>query len=165
MPYFAAILLAALFVAECVLMIGTGATLPVRVASHFNFEGVANGYMARSDYLLLMAGLGFGVPVLLLIVTVLAPCLVPNRLRIPSRDYWIAPERRRETLSAIVTTGLIMAAVVTAFMTALNLLVVEANTHIPPRMEIAALMTMVALLVVSILISQFYLWRRFQVAR
>ena len=165
MQYLAAILLSALFTTEGFLIVSTGATLPPRVASHFNFEGVADGFMARSDYLMLMTGLGLGIPVLLIAVTVVLPYLMPNRLRIPSRDYWIAPERRRQTLSTIMTTGLLMASAVTAFMIAVHLLVVEANSRTPPHMETSALITLVALLIVAILISQFFLWRRFQVAQ
>jgi uncharacterized membrane protein len=163
MKYFAAILLSGLLAVQGILIVATYAMLPARVATHFDFAGNANGFMMRTDYMLLMAAIGLGVPVLLLFVTVLLPYLVPNRLRIPSRDYWTAPERRSQTQSSIATVGLFMSAVVTAFLIAMQLLVVEANARTPPRMDIGLLFAFIAVLVVAILFSQFFMWRRFRV--
>jgi len=162
--YLVAIVMSLLLTANAVTLAMSSSTLPSRVASHFDLAGVADSFMGRADYLMMMTGLSLGVPAVLLLVTVMLPFLMPNRLRIPSRDYWIAPERRAQTLSSIATVGLVMSAVAAAFMLGLQLLVVAANAQTPPRMDTAILFALVAFLVVSILISQFVLWRRFQVA-
>jgi len=162
--YLVAIVMSLLLTANAVTLAMSSSTLPSRVASHFDLAGVADSFMGRADYLMMMTGLSLGVPAVLLLVTVMLPFLMPNRLRIPSRDYWIAPERRAQTLSSIATVGLVMSAVAAAFMLGLQLLVVSANAQTPPRMDTAILFALVAFLVVSILISQFVLWRRFQVA-
>ena len=80
---------------EGVIIYVTSRHLPARVASHFDGQGFANGFMPREDYLLLMTALGLGIPLLLVLVLVVLPYFMPTRLRIPSRDYWIAPARRR----------------------------------------------------------------------
>jgi hypothetical protein len=162
--YLVAIVMSLLLTANAVTLAMSSSTLPSRVASHFDLAGVADSFIGRTDYLMMMTGLSLGVPAVLLLVTVMLPFLMPNRLRIPSRDYWIAPERRAQTLSSIATVGLVMSAVAAAFMLGLQLLVVAANAQTPPRMDTAILFALVAFLVVSILISQFVLWRRFQVA-
>src|SRR5258708_26245542 len=121
----------------------SGSILQTRVASLYDLAVVANGFMGRTDYLLLMIGLSLGVPAVLLLVTVMLPFLMPNRLRIPSRDYWIAPERRAQTLSSVATVGLVMSAVTAAFMLGLQLLVVAANAQTPPHMDTAILFALV----------------------
>ena len=56
MQYLAAFLLLALLAAEGVIIVSTSGQLPARVASHFDAQGFANGFMLRTDYQLLMMG-------------------------------------------------------------------------------------------------------------
>ena len=165
MKILAALILSALLAANGALVFATSRLLPPRVASHFDVHGFANGYMGRDDYLLLMAGIGFGIPILLAALLSAVPYLAPTRLRIPARDYWIAPERRDATLNTIATSGLVIANIVAAFMIAVQLLVVQANNRAPPQLDNASLYTLIALLVIAILAWQIILWRRFQVPR
>jgi uncharacterized membrane protein len=165
MQYLAAFLLSALLMAEGATIVATAGQLPARVASHFDAQGFANGFMLRTDYQLLMTGIGLGIPILLVLVLVVLPYAMPNRLRIPSRDYWIDPIRRDATLRAIATSGLIIACIVAAFMIAVQLLVVQANSRVPPQLDNTLLYTLIALLIIAILVWQLMLWRRFQVPR
>lgn len=158
-------MLSGLLSAEAYILAASSGYLPARVASHFNGDGFANGFMARADYQLLMMGLGLGIPVVLVLGLVVLPYCMPNRLRIPSRDYWIEPRRRNETLETIMTSGLTMGCIVTAFMIAVHLLVVEANTRAPPQLDNVSFYTLIGLLILSIVVWQFILWRRFQVPR
>ncbi|MEP6943614.1 MAG: DUF1648 domain-containing protein [Betaproteobacteria bacterium] len=165
MKYVAALVMSLLLAANGLVLATSLGSLPTRVASHFDASGIANGFMPRSDYVLFMAAICLGIPVLLLLATVMLPFLAPNRLRIPSRDYWIAPERRAQTLTTITIGGLVMSCIVAAFMVGVQLLVLQANARTPPQMDVALLYTMLALLVVAILFWQFLLWRRFQAPR
>ena len=165
MQFLAAMVLSALLVVEGAIIYVTSRQLPARVASHFDGQGFANAFMSRWDYLWLMAGLGFGIPLLMVLVLVVLPHFTPTRLRIPSRDYWIAPRRRTATLRTIATSGLVIASIVTAFMIAMHLLVLQANNRAPPQLDNTMLYTLIALLVIAILVWQLILWRRFQVPR
>lgn len=165
MQYLAAFILSGLLSAEGYILLATSTHLPARVASHFDAEGFANGFMLREDYQLLMMGLGLGIPVALVLALVVLPCFIPNRLRIPSRDYWIEPSRRNQTLGAVATSGLTIAGIVAAFMIAMHLLVVDANNRTPPRLDNASLYTLLALLIMSIAVWQLILWRRFHIPR
>ena len=158
----AAMLLAGLLAAAGVSLYATADQLPARVASHFNFEGLADGTMLRSDYLLLMSFLTLAVPLLLVALHVVLPRIAPSFVRLPARDYWLAAERRSATRASIAASGLVIASVVAAFMVALNLLVVVANGRTPPRLDIALLWTLVAILVGASLACQFFLRKRFQ---
>ena len=162
MNYIPAFVMSLLLGVNGLVLATSSSRLPLRVASHFDAEGIANGFMPRSDYVMFMAAISLGIPVLLVLVTVLLPFLAPTRLRIPSRDYWIAPERRAQTQATIATGGLVMSCIVATFMVGVQLLVLQANARTPPQMDIAILYAMLALLVATILFWQFLLWRRFQ---
>jgi uncharacterized membrane protein len=74
------------------------AQLPEVVASHFNARGVANGWQTKSAFFgflvgvsVLAAVVGFGIP---RIITAMPPELI----NLPNKGYWLAPERRAETM-------------------------------------------------------------------
>lgn len=75
--------------------------LPLRVASHFNLAGDANGWMSRTAFA--------GSYVVLIALMAVVYCglgwllrRVPNgAINLPRRDYWLAPERRERTLEDI----------------------------------------------------------------
>jgi uncharacterized membrane protein len=94
--FFCAILAAAAF--EC---IRDFPLLPQRIASHFAASGVANGWMTKSQFLIVYA-------VLLLPAFFVEFGLhrkiadTPEKsLNLPNKQYWLAPERRAETFAYI----------------------------------------------------------------
>jgi uncharacterized membrane protein len=159
---FAVVLLAALFAAAAAILYATADSLPAQVASHFDAGGYVNGYMARSNYLLFMSLVTFGVPLLIVELNIVLPRFAPRLVRIPARDYWLAPERRAETIASIATSGMLTASLITAFMIAVHLLVVEANRRSPPHIDNQLLWVLLGVLVVGMLAWQFFRWRRFQ---
>ena len=77
------------------------AELPARVASHFDGAGRPNGWMARDGFVLFQCGLVltlgalFGIGGRLLKVT-------PNGwINLPNKNYWLAPERRAESVAVL----------------------------------------------------------------
>jgi hypothetical protein len=118
--------------------------------------------MSRRSYLLFMALMMFGVPLLVVELNIVLPRFVPRLIRIPARDYWLAPERRDETLASIATSGAFIACLITAFIIALHLLVVEANGHTPARIDSEALWMLIGSFVIATLVWQFFRWRRFR---
>jgi serine/threonine-protein kinase len=73
--------------------------LPDRIASHFGPAGNANGWMTKSQFLLTYA--------LVLLPALAVEFWLPrriartggDRLRLPNKEYWLAPERRSETFA------------------------------------------------------------------
>ena len=82
--------------------------LPEKVASHFNYLGEADGWMSKTEFTIFQVIL-LGV---ILATTSLIPLLfnkLPDSLiNIPNKSYWLAPERRAQSILklAIVTDNL-----------------------------------------------------------
>jgi uncharacterized membrane protein len=74
--------------------------LPETVASHFDMDGVPNGWMSRTAYVIIM----LSIMIISAATTVGVALLLPKMegaINIPNRAYWLAPERREETLGLI----------------------------------------------------------------
>lgn len=83
------------------LLVHAAQVLPERVALHFDLAGTADGWGTRGLLLgifacmtALVAGLGLALPV---VVGVLPTSMV----NVPHREYWLAPERRQQTLATL----------------------------------------------------------------
>ena len=156
------LLLVALLIAAGAILYATAESLPPHVASSFNFSGDAGGFMRRGTYLVFMAAAIFGAAAIILLVCAVLPRLAPRLVNIPAREYWLAPERREETYASLAASGALLACLVTAFLIALHLLVVEANAHQPPRLDSNILWVLMTVLALSVLAAQFFFWRRFR---
>lgn len=75
--------------------------MPDRMASHFAGDGRPNGWQSREAFFLIM----FLASASSAIVSFFAPWRIasqPNaRINLPNRDYWLAPERRMQTIAYI----------------------------------------------------------------
>ncbi len=74
--------------------------LPPAMASHFDGAGIANDWSSPGAFFTIV----LLVSALNLFVFVVVPYgITADRVRVnlPNRDYWLAPERRRETLARI----------------------------------------------------------------
>jgi uncharacterized membrane protein len=74
------------------------AQLPDVMASHFDARGVPNGWQTKSAFFSVLIGVsvlaavvGFGIPRLITL-------LPPEYINLPNKRYWLAPERRPETM-------------------------------------------------------------------
>jgi uncharacterized membrane protein len=73
--------------------------LPDVVASHFDAHGMPNGWQSKQAF--------FGVMVIVSLATVVLGFAIPKMIAVlpqqlinpPNKDYWLAPERRAETLA------------------------------------------------------------------
>lgn len=137
---------------------GTCQTLPEAVASHFDGSGHANGRMGRGAY---------GVAAVTMVV--LAPLIVgltphfvfrrrSTRLNVPHAEYWLAPERRAQTLDKLSVYWLWFALLLEALMAYAHWLVIQANHTQPPRLDNAAFGTALAIFFVGMGV---WLWRLF----
>jgi Protein of unknown function (DUF1648) len=72
--------------------------LPDFVASHFSASGAQTAWMPKSGFLFVYAAAILLVG-LVMLAAAHAPGTVPDhRINLPHREYWLAPERRAETL-------------------------------------------------------------------
>jgi uncharacterized membrane protein len=108
--------------------------LPERMASHFGASGDPNGWMMKSQFLSVYA--------VVLIPAIILEFWMPrkiartsgNRLNLPNKDYWLAPERRAETLAYFETFFEWYGCAFLALEEFTMGLGMRANFHNPPRL-------------------------------
>jgi uncharacterized membrane protein len=135
---FFAIVLAA--IAQCV---HDFPLLPDRLASHFGASGIPNGWMTKSQFFITFA-------------IVLLPALAVEfwvshriaknpdaRLKLPNKEYWLAPERRVATSNFLAYHSLWLACLAVCFVSGLELSILQANRQLPPHLPMAALLAAV----------------------
>lgn len=72
--------------------------LPDPMASHFNANGAATAWMPKSGFflLILVVTLASGVPIF--VVPLSMAKLSNDKINLPNKEYWLAPERHAETI-------------------------------------------------------------------
>ncbi|HWZ62785.1 MAG TPA: DUF1648 domain-containing protein [Steroidobacteraceae bacterium] len=121
-------------------VVWSGRSLPDLVAAHFDSGGRTNGYMPKVLYLALMLLVTAVVPLLLVILPRRALAGSVERINVPNRDYWLAPERRAETVRFLSRQMTLFAALVIVFLCYVQWLVVRANALTPPSLSSRALL-------------------------
>jgi hypothetical protein len=134
MRKFPLLLFVLLLAGAAALIVHLAEQLPDLVAVHFDAAGRANGFMTRGgcrDFMLLTT---LGVPLLITLATALLPRLVPASLiNIPHRDYWLAPERARDSLGFLSEQGLWFGCIFVVFLACVDAMLVKANSVSPPE--------------------------------
>lgn len=113
----------------------TSQELPPLVASHFGASGDANGFMPRDFYIRFMLAFVLGLPTLMTFVTWRALGGSKARINIPNRDYWLAPERRAETIAFLRAGLLWFGVLLLTFLCFAHWLVVLANQAQPAHLD------------------------------
>jgi uncharacterized membrane protein len=122
------LLLAVLFVT------GTASDLPPRVASHFDAAGEPNAFMSRAGYIRFMLCLCLGLPVL--VVTILwAVYSRAADLKLPNREYWLAPQRLERTRAFLVAHGVWFGSLLVILACFVHWLELGANRQQPPHLS------------------------------
>jgi uncharacterized membrane protein len=129
--------------------------LPEVVASHFRGDGTANGYMLRASYLRFTLVLITAIAVLFGILPDRVLSSPERRLRVPNADYWLAPERRAETVAYLREHLGRLCPLLVVFLCAVHGLVVRANESVPPRLSTGWFFGAMALLLLALV-----LWMR-----
>src|SRR5258708_24471183 len=82
----------------------TVASLPPLVASHFDAAGHPNAHMTREFYTKFIFAMGVGFPIAMVaLLTVIYS--KTGDMKLPNRDYWLAPEHIAQTRSMLVAHG------------------------------------------------------------
>lgn len=138
-----------------------GSQMPAVVATHYDVAGHPNGWMTRAGMigfqlaiLAVTAGAFLGLPVLL-------GRLSPNLINIPHREYWLSPERRAASLTALQNWMAVLGCGVVFLMMAVTGLLQHANRVTPPRLSTPALLACLGGFLVYIVGTMIALYRRF----
>jgi uncharacterized membrane protein len=112
---------------------GTASQLPLTVASHFDAAGQPNAFMSRGGYIRFMLCLCIGLPVL--VVAVLTVVYSRAReLKLPNREYWMAPQRVERTRSFLVAHGVWLGSLLVVLSCCVHWLELGANRQQPPHL-------------------------------
>jgi uncharacterized membrane protein len=125
--FIALLLFAILFVT------GTASELPLRVASHFDAAGRPNAFMSRDGYIRFVLCLCVGLP-LLLVSVLTAVYSRATELKLPNRDYWMAPQRIVRTRSFLVAHGVWFGSLLVVLTCSVHWLELGANRQQPPHL-------------------------------
>jgi len=112
--------------------------LPERVASHFGLYGQANGWMSKEADLLFLGGVGIGLPLFIVGLTYVTRFFPDSMFNLPHKEYWLAPERRQQTVNFIFQHSLWMAGLMQLFLSWVNFLTIMANKGPSARLPMAA---------------------------
>lgn len=149
-------------VVATIVIFAPGSQLPAEVASHFNGSGHADATMSSGAYLTVMAVLANGVPVLTWRLQHRAARL--GRVNIPHREFWLAPERRAETLRFMSRHAMAMSLALLVLLVSVHLLVVKAHLagEVRPVLDMHAFFAVLWVFVVFSLLWIAGMFRRFR---
>lgn len=105
--------------------------LPERVAIHFNAQGEPDGFASRNVHSLLMVGLQLGMAGLLVGTGFLVRVMPISMVNVPNRDYWLAPERKSESVARISRNMIGLAIGTQLFLVGMNHISTLINLGIP----------------------------------
>ncbi len=83
------------------------------------------------------------------------------RWRLPNRDYWLSPERLPKTIEYLQRQFLWYGIVTLLLLMAVFQLVVDANAHKPPQLDVKRLVWFLAGYAAFIIVWGWSLWRKF----
>jgi len=112
--------------------------LPERIASHFDLAGNPNGWSSKASFFLLLGGLQGFFSLIFWGLSVGLRKIPPALINIPRRDYWLAPERREESLEYLANWCLWFGLATQVLLAAVLELCIRANREMPPPGEAQA---------------------------
>ena len=116
--------------------------LPDRVASHFDGSGRPDGWMSRREYLRSMTALALAFPLFVPVLTYAIRFLPDRHLNIPNRGYWLAPERRAETMAHLCRHSLWFSSMALCFVTGMEYSTLQANRMAEPHLPTPFVLTL-----------------------
>jgi uncharacterized membrane protein len=122
------LLAAALFINQTV------GKLPTRVAVHFDQNGVASAFMDGVQYRRFILLFSVAMPIVLVAFMSSAYSRAKD-MKLPNRDYWLAPQRIARTRSFLVAHGIWFGSLLVALMSFMHWLILDANRQQPPTLS------------------------------
>jgi uncharacterized membrane protein len=77
---------------------------PARVPSHFDFAGRPNAWASRDELFLIQVGVTLLVAALFIGIPSLVRVTPASLINLPNKSYWLAPERREETMEKLASS-------------------------------------------------------------
>jgi len=123
-----AVIFGFMVVGYLIFLVGTASLLPPRIATHFDANGLPNGWSKRSTAVILQGILGLVSPIIITAICCVFRFIPVEKIIMPRRDYWFGPERRDETCTFLARQGLALGSLLIGLQTLAWYQVVETNT-------------------------------------
>lgn len=101
--------------------------LPEVMATHFDASGQADGWSSKSSFLITNLLFTLGMAALFLALPLLLNKIPNEWINMPNKEYWLAPERREETLATMQIWMEWIGAATVALLIAITQMTIEAN--------------------------------------
>jgi uncharacterized membrane protein len=120
----------------CVILFVTLTTphMPALVASHFDAAGFATAFIARGVYLKVVLLIGAGLPVALVALLTFVYSRAED-MKLPNKDYWLAPERIAATRARLVAHAVWFGSLLAAIVGYVHWLELDAHRSVPPQLS------------------------------
>ncbi len=112
----------------------TESLLPSLVASHFDAAGHPNAFMTHGGYVRFVLALAVGLP-LLMVMLLAAVYSNAADMKLPNRDYWLAPQRIQETRAFLIAHAAWFGSLLVAFACFVHCQELLANRRQPPLLS------------------------------
>jgi hypothetical protein len=113
---------------------GTASELRPMVASHFDAAGQPNAFMPRSGYIRFVLCLAIGLPVAVVAILTTVYSRATD-LKLPNREYWLAPQRLDRTRAFLVAHGVWFGSLLVTLVCCVHWLELGANRLQPPHLS------------------------------
>jgi len=77
---------------------------PSRVASHFDAAGRPNAWSSRDELFIMQVGVTLLIAALFIGIPALLKSTPASLINLPNKSYWLAPERREETMDRLASS-------------------------------------------------------------
>lgn len=125
---------AAMLLLAIVFFSSTTSSLPPLVASHFDGNGSPTASMTRDFYQKFVFFMGVGLPIAMVaFLTVIYS--KASDMKMPNRDYWLAPERIAHTRALLVAQGVCFGCLMVAMVCYVHWLELTAHHSVPPHLS------------------------------
>jgi len=112
----------------------TLSSLPPMVASHFDGAGFPTAHMTRAFYTKFVFAMGVGFPIAMVALLSVVYSKASD-MKLPNRDYWLAPERIGQTRALLVAHAVWFGCLMVAMVCYMHWLVLTAHRSVPPRLS------------------------------
>ena len=140
----------------------TYSVMPPRMATHFDAQGQANGWMNRSSAVIFQGVIGLIVPGVLLAVIFMLRFAPQKQINMPRADFWFGPEHRRETCAYIMRQGFWLASMLVLFQYAIWYELIQSNSEKIPQLSLTVFLSVIGVFAVALVAWVMNLFRHFR---
>ena len=155
------ILVVALAVLAALFVILTSQELPAEVGSHFAASGDPDDWMTRENYVAFMVTFILVYPALMLLAFNWLPRRWPYLVNIPHCDYWLAPERKEESLKFLSTHGYWFSCLLIPTIAGVHYAIVIGHRSQPPELPLPIFFTVLGCFGAGLIVWGIKLFQRF----